>query len=64
MAKLMIANEATVTAEKGYSLTMTVNGVQTPIAPGIYSVHHKVKFCYRSKLEGMHLVAMGLENIF
>jgi hypothetical protein len=36
LAKLTIAEGATVTAEEGYSLTMTVKGVETPIAPGVY----------------------------
>jgi hypothetical protein len=36
LAKLTIAEDATVTAEAGSSLTLTVNGVETPIAPGVY----------------------------
>jgi hypothetical protein len=36
LAKLTIADDAIVTAAEGYSLTMTVNGVETPIDPGVY----------------------------
>jgi hypothetical protein len=36
LAKLTIAEDAIVTAVEGYSLTMTVNGVETPIVPGVY----------------------------
>jgi hypothetical protein len=36
LAKLAIAEDATVTTEEGHSLTLTVNGVETPIAPGVY----------------------------
>jgi hypothetical protein len=36
LTKLTIADDAIVTAAEGYSLTMTVNGVETPIAPGVY----------------------------
>jgi hypothetical protein len=36
LRQLSIADDAIVTAEEGYSLTLTVNGVETPIAPGEY----------------------------
>jgi hypothetical protein len=36
LTKLTIAEDAIVTAVAGYSLTMTVNGVETPILPGVY----------------------------
>ncbi|MGD9248709.1 MAG: hypothetical protein PVI60_12160 [Desulfobacteraceae bacterium] len=36
LSQLTIGEDATVTAQEGYSLTLTVDGVETPIAPGVY----------------------------